>query len=189
MRKRLLKIFLVIAIIFAVLSANQYYYLKKVQYTCTEKINRGEKLNFYEVCSAMQTHTAFWMFGWAIEPNTAHGCFKKQFHLRSSFLTYPILEDEVVKKAQKELRKRRVDKIRLTWKNYESPASIYLNGSYISIFDDEFSDGYLYEIDFDYKPGIIKIAGVEISETVFDYLENRGILSTYKEYRRQRVEK
>ena len=46
MKKRLLKLFLVIAIIFAVLSANQYYYLKKVQYTCTEKINRGERKKY-----------------------------------------------------------------------------------------------------------------------------------------------
>lgn len=31
----------------------------------------------------------------------------------------------------------------------------------------------------DYKPGIIKIANIPISETIFDYLENKGILAVY----------
>ena len=63
--------------------------------------------------------------------------------------------------------------------------SILLNGSTISIDEDEFGVFYSYTINTDYKPGIIKIWNISISETVFDYLENKGILSVYKWYRTQ----
>jgi hypothetical protein len=31
----------------------------------------------------------------------------------------------------------------------------------------------------DYKPGIVTIANIQISETLFDYLENKGILKPF----------
>lgn len=187
MRKRLLKIFLVIAIIFAVLSANQYYYLKKVQYTCTEKINRGENLNFYEVCSAMQTHTAFWMFGWIIEPATAKECFNKQFHIKNPIISFKVPEDDVVKKAKEQIKQNKTKKVQLIWKTYDTRASIFLNGSTIYRVYDNGLWFYCFEVPFDYKPGTIEICGIKLSETVFDYLENKNILGKYTRYYFQRI--
>ena len=37
----------------------------------------------------------------------------------------------------------------------------------------------MYEIPLDYKPGLISIHRITISETVFDYLENKGLLSVF----------
>lgn len=35
------------------LVCNQIYYLASLQFKCTDKINRGEDLNLYEIASAM----------------------------------------------------------------------------------------------------------------------------------------
>ena len=99
-------------------------------------------------------------------------------------------DDSVIKSAKKKLLNKDCNRVRLAWKNYTSKASIYLNGSYLSIYVSdsnylsENNDGndiynYLYEITCDYKPGTINICGITIVETVFDYLENKNILSVY----------
>lgn len=49
-------------------------------------------------------------------------------------------------------------------------------------YDKDFSE-IQYYIIADYKPGTIKIAGITICETVFDYLENIGILDTFAFFR------
>ena len=38
---------------------------------------------------------------------------------------------------------------------------------------------YTYSGVGDYKPGIIKVGPITICETVFDYLENKHIISNY----------
>ncbi len=86
--------------IIVLLLVNQVYYLCSVQFTCTEKINKGQNLNNYEILSAYQTHTALWLFGWIVEPSTACACFKKQFHLYNFLYTPQIPEDETVRKAK-----------------------------------------------------------------------------------------
>lgn len=183
MKKRLI-IFLCVVV--ALLGINQIAYLAKVQFTCTEKINRGEDLNAYETFSALQTHTAFWMFGWVVSPNTAQLCFDKQFKVLSPYYFMPIPMDDTVEKALRKLDRKEAKEVRLTWKSYSTSASIYLNGSTVSkaYCDDIYGgDYYLFKIPSDYKPGIIKIWGVTLSETVFDYLENKGYLSSYTYHR------
>ena len=39
----------------------------------------------------------------------------------------------------------------------------------------------------DYKEGVVSIAGIKLSETVFDYLENKGILSKYTYIRSEKI--
>ena len=182
MKKKLL---IIVILIISLLCVNQAAYLYKVQFVCTEKINKGEDLNMYEIFSALQTHTMFWMVGWVVEPTTAQICFCKQFHIDFPFfLTFPdVNNDSVVKKAKTKLiaiiEKDRdfTKRVKLAYPFYNSRASILLNGSEIEpYFGDYGFEGFTYYIKGDYKPGIIKIAGVTISETVFDYLENKGIL-------------
>lgn len=96
------KLVLIIVIsIISLLAINQIYYLTSLQFDCTEKIEQGKDLNKYEIFSAMQTHTCLWMFGWIVEPNTAHMCFNKQFHILNSrtSLKKP-KDDEVIKKSK-----------------------------------------------------------------------------------------
>lgn len=184
------KIIIALLVIIALLGVNQGLYLKKVQFVCEHKINSGEALNKYEVFSAMQTHSMFWLLGWIIEPNTAVACFYKQFHITNP-IYYPQFpeDDETVKKAKEYLLKKNDpnEKLRLTWKKYTSKASIYLNGSYLSLWTDELGTFFHYEIPYDYKPGIINIGGITISETVFDYLENQGVIGTFTDYRIQKL--
>ena len=164
----------IILYISVLLILNQILYLTKVQYICTDKINNNQELNYYEKVSALQTHSMLWLIGWIVEPNTAQMCFCKQFHISNPIWLFNIPEDYVVKQA-----KLKNTKVRLTWKSYTSKASIYLNGSYIEPYEQDGYKGYLYEIHSDYKPGIINICGINISETVFDYLENKNILASY----------
>lgn len=183
MKKIIITIFLVIAL----LAVNQIFYLTKVQFICDKKINTGKELNAYEIFSAMQTHTNIWLFGWMIEPNTASMCFCKQFHIANPLIQFDIPEDSVTTKAKNEIKNSKKSKVHLTWKNYSSKASIYLNGSYLSYYSDETGNYYMYEINNDYKPGIINICGITLSETVFDYLEEKGILSTFISYRFEKI--
>jgi len=83
----------------------------------------------------------------------------------------------------------KADRIRLTWSSYSTRASIYLNGSYISRRIDDEGDFFWYEIPLDYKPGIINIYGITLSETVFDYLEKINVLATMTECVSQKVKK
>ena len=170
--------------IIIILIVNQCYYLLSLQFKCTDKINQGKELNIYEIASALQTHTNLWLIGWIIEPMTASMCFCKQFHITNPLIQFDIPEDSVVRKAKNKLSKE--NRVRLVWNNYSTKASICLNGSYISNYQDETGYYYMYEINNDYKPGIINIAGIRISETVFDYLENKDILSTNIIYRLQK---
>lgn len=174
------KLKLLLLLIILLLTSNQLYYLSSLQFKCTDKINAGKDLNFYEIVSAYQTHTSFWLFGWIVSPQTAYGCFIKQFKIKYPWYSPSIPEDIVVKQAKQKLLSHEATKVKLTWKYYTSSASIYLNGSYISIFTDEGIDFFYYEIPLDYKPGIINIYGIKLSETVFDYLENKGILEVIK---------
>lgn len=165
---------IIFAIIFALLVFNQILYITKIQYICTSKINSNKDLNYYEIVSALQTYSMFWLIGWIVEPNTAQMCFCKQFHISNPIWLFSIPEDYKVRQA-----KEKRTKVRLTWTKYTSKTSIYLNGSYIEPYEQDGFKGYLYEIHSDYKPGIINICGFNISETVFDYLENKNILANY----------
>lgn len=161
------------------LGINQVLYLTKLQYVCTSKIDKGEELNLYETLSALQTHSMLWLLGWIVEPNTAQICFAKQFHLKNPHWLFPIPQDSKTKDAKKRLLKGEMKSVRLAWKSYNSKASILLNGSTMSITRNKSATFFSYHIPSDYKVGVVKIAGIKLSETVFDYLENKGILSKY----------
>lgn len=183
------KIKWICALLFVILLlvCNQLYYLASLQFKCTDKINRGEDLNLYEIVSALQTHTVFWLFGWTVSPPTAVSCFEKQF-LATSIYDPEIKDNELVIEAKKKLKAQKSGKIRLAWSKYTDETSIYLNGSYISYYVDDGIPCYMYEIPLDYKPGIIEINGIKISETVFDYLENKKILSVFTKTHYQSIE-
>lgn len=172
--------------IIILLLSNQIYYLKSLQFTCTDKINNGDELNAYEIASALQTHFNMGLFGMVIEPSVALSCLEKQLHMNTGIVSIPE-DDEVLSRAKEKLRNNKCDEVYLCWNKYHSRASILLNGSTISNFYDDGIKYYEYEINFDYKPGIIIIHGITISETVFDYLENIGLLSVIKKrtYERQ----
>ena len=183
-----------ILFLLAFFAINQIVYLTRTQFVCEQKIRNNQDLNYYEIASALQTHTNLWLFGWLVEPNTAEMCFRKQFHLYSSRHVFPvILEDDVVRKVKQSLINNESE--RLTWKTYNSRASIFLNGSTITRLDipDDFENGthdfgytmWQYDISCDYKPGLIKIGIMPLSETVFDYLEGKNILAVYTDHRTQ----
>ena len=157
---------------------NQCYYFSNLQFKCADKINHNIKLNTYETLSAMQTHSMLWLIGWIVDPSTALVCFHKQFFIYNPFIN-PVISNEndpVIKEAKHKLLSNKTDEIRLSWKDYSSRNSILLNGSTIQTYKDETGDYFLYTIPSDYKPGIISICGITIVETVFDYLENNGLL-------------
>ena len=161
------------------LSIVELDYIKRTQFVCLNKIENNEELTKYELFAAKLTHTNLWLFGWIYDPNTAHLCFCKQFHI-NPFLDFKIDNDEYLNKCISQIN--RTDKTkRLTWKTYTNPTSVYLNGS-IKRYEKDVSE-IQYYIVADYKPGTIKIAGITICETIFDYLENIGILDTFAFFR------
>lgn len=181
------KIIVFILLIVSLLGVNQIYYLNTLQFKCTEKIESGLDLNLYEKFSALQTHANLGLFGWIVEPNVARMCLIKQFHINPNSLTGNIMacvklpeDDDVIKQAKQKLISKECNKVRLAWKYYNSKASILYNGSTLSIYNSECGPVFWYDIYVDYKPGIIKINNITLSETVFDYLENKNILSVYK---------
>lgn len=184
------KIKWICALLFVILLlvCNQIYYLASLQFKCTDKINRGEDLNLYEIASALQTHTAFWMFGWVVSWPTAVSCFEKQFHMTKPIYTPAIKDNEQVIAAKEKLRKAKSGKIRLAWKRYEDETSIYLNGAYISYVVKDGIPYYRYVVPLDYKPGTIDIWGIKLCETVFDYLENKHILSVFDKIHDQAID-
>ncbi len=181
MKKKLL---IAVILIISLLCVNQAAYLNKVQFICTEKINKGEDLNLYETFSVLQTHTMFWLVGWVVEPATAHMCFCKQFHLNAPIFPYPFPDTNVsvIRKAKKKIQQNPNLQVRLAFPKYNSRASLLLNGATIEGFYDDCGLCYLYSWCNDYKPGIINICGITLSETCFDYLENKGILSIFNCY-------
>jgi len=78
--------------------------------------------------------------------------------------------------------------VRLIWRNYSSRASIFLNGASIQILRDNSGKFFMYTIPSDYKPGIISINGITISETVFDYLEKKGFIGNPTFYIYEKIE-
>ena len=179
---------LICSILFlALLGINQVIYLTKVQYICTNKIAKGDELNLYETLSALQTHSMLWLLGWIVEPNTAQICFAKQFHLKNPHWLFPIPQDRRTKEAKKQLLKDKMKSVRLAWKSYNSRASILLNGSTMSITRIKGATFISYHISSDYKVGVVNITGIKLSETVFDYLENKGILSKYTYIRNEEI--
>lgn len=187
MKRRLYRCFLFVIGFIVLLTINQVFYLTRVQFNCTEKIERGEDLNLYEILSAYQTHTALWMFGGFFYPNTAYLCFCKQFFIIDPWWHSELKDNAETIEAKKELDSlykqdpNHRHKIRLTWKNYKDDTSIFLNGSYISkVIIGEKGDetwAYTYDVHSDYKPGIIKVGPITLCETVLDYLENKHIIS------------
>lgn len=180
------KILIYSLLFLSLLGINQVLYLTKVQYVCTSKIDEGEELNLYETLSALQTHSMLWLLGWIVEPNTAQICFAKQFHLKNPHWLFPIPQDSKTKDVKKRLLKGEMKSVRLAWKSYNSKASILLNGSTMSITRIKGATFFSYHIPSDYKAGVVKIAGIKFSETVFDYLENKGILSKYTYIRNEK---
>lgn len=173
------------SIIILALAVNQIYYLKVRQFRCADKIERNVPLNHYEILSALQTHSDLWLFGWMINKNAAHACFCKQFHIQP-FINFDLKEDSVVKKTKQELMKDHTKHILLQYKSYHADdESIILNGSTMTYHVKDENDPrdpcdcFDYWVSLDYKPGTINIAGITIVETVFDYLENIGVLDTF----------
>lgn len=175
-----------ILLLILLLIINQVAFLVKVQFICNQKITEGKDLNLYEVASAYQTHTNLWLFGWVVSPNTAQLCFCKQFFITDPLWIFPIEEDSCIKKAKLKI-KNGEDSVRLTWKSYNNSTSLYLNGAYLTTTYVGNTVGniraYKYIILSDYKPGIIKIGPITLCETIFDYLENKHIISNFTYYR------
>jgi len=186
-RKHLHKIAVCFIVIAAILVANECYYLASLQFKCTNKIRRGVPLNAYELLSAYQMHTSLWMFGWVVDANTAPACFNKQFHLESTAIRFPIKDDDTVRAAKAKLLSGKSKRVRLLWRKYNTRASIYMNGGYISIHRDSSGEYFKYEILMDFSPGMVHVMGVPISQTVLDYLERVHILSIYTETRYQKI--
>lgn len=177
-----LKKWMIAVIAIILFAANQMLYLTVVQFKCSDKINNGLDLNLYEKFSAYQTHTNLWLFGWMVEPNTAELCFCKQFHIKHPIHMFSLPKEDSYLKS---VKSNYIRPVRLAWKSYNSKASIYLNGSTVTKrYDEEGQyDYYEYSIPADYSPGIIQIKGIALSETVFDYLEQKGWLSVFTDQR------
>lgn len=193
MKKFWKKFFIVSSIIIGLLIVNQIVYLTSVQFTCHKKIQDGKELNFYQIASAWQTHLSCCFVGWFIEPHLAEICFYKQFHIKPKELHLTkhisIAEDDTLRTVKSRLKNGQSD--RLAWHSYSPKSirtSILLNGSTIT----KKGDHYHYSIPCDYlkesrnkkigamgDKGTIEIMKIPISETVFDYLERKNILSVF----------
>lgn len=193
-----IKVFgLILLIIITLVFINGCYFVFHGQFKATEKVESGKDLNAYEIFSTYTMHSACWLFGWVIEPTTAKLAFCSQFHITPERSHLSVPRNEQVEKIKQELTIGYLEnniplntKRRLAFKSYTDRASILLNGAYIQlsyIFKEDITDtdSYFYQrnweytIPVDYTPGIVTISKIKISETLFDYLENKGILKPF----------
>ena len=183
-----MKYFKKICIVLAVMIfINGFYFVFNGQFKATEKINAGKELNIYEIVSTYTMHTACWMFGWTIEPTVAKLAFCSQFHIMPKYKHQHAKYVPTNSKIDSIKTKMHVgDSVRLTFSNYNTKAALLFNGS--TLIYDNYSEHYpnevnqkhwTYLIPMDYKPGIVTISNIKISETLFDYLENKGILKPF----------
>ena len=178
---------IILAIVVGIIFINGCYFVFEGQFKATEKVNAGKELNIYEVFSTYTIHTACWMFGWVIEPTVAKLAFCSQFHIIPN--TGHQISKHVPTNDKIEAIKAKMqvgDKARLTFTNYNTRAAILFNGS--TLIYDAFHEFMPYEynrkhwtylIPVDYKPGIVAIADIKISETLFDYLEQINVLNPF----------
>ena len=181
------KFLITISIIFCAIFANGCYFVFQGQWKATEKLNAGKKLNVYEIFSAYTMHTACWMFGWVIEPTVAKLAFCSQFHITPEYKHQHVKYVPTNSKIESIKTKMCVgDSVYLTFTNYDTKAALLFNGStlvYTNYSEFEPHDvnvkHWEYLIPMDYKPGIVTISNIKISETLFDYLENKNILKPF----------
>ncbi len=185
---------LIITLIFI----NGCYFVFHGQFKATDKVNSGKDLNTYEIFSTYTMHTACWLFGWIVEPTTAKLAFCSQFHLNPEYSYQSVPTNERINQVKQAITNAYLHdsiplniKNKLTFESYNDKASILFNGSSIQLTDvmlenDVHTDSYFYQrvwkytIPVNYKPGIVTIANIQISETLFDYLENKGILKPFE---------
>lgn len=197
--KKIKTIGLILLIVITLVFINGCYFVFHGQFKATDKVNSGKDLNTYEIFSTYTMHSACWLFGWIIEPTTAKLAFCSQFHLNPEYSYQSVPTNEQIEKIKLELTTGYLEnniplntKRKLAFKTYNDGASILFNGSYIQleyIFHEQDRDvpdfyfyqrGWRYDVPMDYKPGIVTIANIKISETLFDYLENKGILKPFE---------
>ena len=203
MKKFLKRLGIAFAIVFVIVFANGCYFVFDGQFKATEKINAGKDLNVYETFSAYTMHTAAWLFTWPFYPETAYAIMCSQFHItpKPKYLPEDPFKLDDLKRTMREGDRRRivtnnytndVGKSNLSLFNtkgvqYKSDIETLLNGGYL-VYDcylPEVKDWelakihWIYEAVIDYKPGIVTVGNLRMCETVFDYLENKGILKPY----------
>lgn len=191
MKKFLKTTLILIVSVFLIVFANGCYYVFYGQEKSVEKLEQGKDLNAYEIASIYSMHTACWMFGWVISPEAAKLVFCKQFHI-DNYDFFGQEHKERIVWSESPVVQKAIDKVLLEgpgsraqvyWKDYskDTRVALALNGSYIvgteTTVYGEICNTFYFEARTDYKPGIIYIKGIKFYETLFDYLENIGILS------------
>lgn len=180
------KILIILVIVVGVIFVNGCYFVFHGQFKATKKVNTDIELNTYEIFSAYTMHTACWMFGWVIEPTVAKLAFCSQFHIipdNGHQISKHVPTNDKIESIKSKMKIG--DKVKLTFPNYETKAAILFNGStliYNSFYEFEHEckrKHWTYLIPMDYKPGIVSIANIKISETLFDYLEQIDILKPF----------
>ena len=98
------KIILSFILFVIVIFTNGLIYLFYGQDKSYEKLQTGERLNFYECCSVYSIHTAATMFSSILSPEAAHQCFLMQFAKEGSFHSKVtnFMESETIKKQSAE---------------------------------------------------------------------------------------
>jgi len=184
MKTRKKRLLIVCITTIAALFANGAYYVFFGQEKSWEKLKANQDLNAYEVFSAYAMHTACWMFGWVVDPSTAELAFCKQFHLPYPHIPKFPEDDEYLARVKQNLNPGQ-SKF-LGWKlekrgsqlHYVTPASILLNGATITCIEKNSErEIYRYDNPGDYAMSFEYIAGIPFCEGLFDYLEDKGILS------------
>lgn len=153
------------------------------------KLQAGKELNLYECCSIYSMHTAVWMFGWVISPEAAYMALCKQLHIKGpidldGFPNCWYYNETVSSAVNEVMNSAPGTKKYLIWDDYskDTRVALALNGAYV-----EHDRGYVYGepedvpgivAPSDYKPGCINVMGIKIYESLFDYLENKGVLTS-----------
>lgn len=180
------KLYFACTVMVAALFINGTYFVFFHQRKCWEKLQHDQELSAYEVFSAYTMHTACWLFGWAVEPSTAEICFCKQFHLAYPHVARFPKDDDRLAAVRSGLKPGQSSY--LAWKlekgKYISRASILLNGATVTCISKENGVAvYRYDNPVDFAMCYVTVAGVPFCEGLFDYLENKGILSLDRDVR------
>ena len=185
-RKRIL--FALIALL-ALLFVNGCYYVFHGQNLSAEKLRQGKELSLYEVGSIYTMHLAMCAVGWLYSPEATSEIIRMSFKKNRDkvikkesdfFLKFPIIRDRYKSQYSRKRIAFNGDKT-YSLRDGDHRLALAVNPGYLWR-DNEYV--YLevpahYPVCYDTHIGITDKCRITIHESLFSYLEKKGLLHPY----------
>lgn len=198
--KFLLKVLIITALVIFI---NGFYYVFSGQFKSAQKLKEGKSLNLYECASIYSMHTALWMFAWPCSVAAANEVFMMQFSGKNvdtvnhtnRYILNSILSPRIIStmKSLSSGETKRVSyngNVSYALNDPEHKAAMAINPCTIS----RENDTYVIRVNNTWpvhSETHIKIKDkfeIVLNEGLFRYLQDRGIIHSFTDEYRYKVE-